>query len=244
MYRNLGKLKNRIDSLHIEIEKAKEDFRELHKDRSTLAKERELKEAETDTWKSKCRELQLLKFGREIDLDELEFSSDRTREHDMEAQLSADREKFEVESKRLLRDVQQSKEQYIKVRDSSASKTQWLNYMSLQRRVYVDYQREHEPASRAGAANGVEGEDRRRTERSWPERHSRLDRRRLPRDRRAQTDQGVHQISGDRAGSSPGRAEYAQEEGGPHLFLQQRPIADAPQQLCSSRRLGASRNHQ
>lgn len=124
MRRNLGKLKNRIDSLHLEIEKAKEDFRELHKDRSTLAKERELKEAETDTWKSKCRELQLLKFGREIDLDELEFSSDRTREHDMEAQLSADREKFETESKRLLRDVQQCKEQYIKVSVASELESQ------------------------------------------------------------------------------------------------------------------------
>lgn len=100
----------------MEIDKARDDFRELHKDRSTLAKERESKESETDTWKNKCRDLQLLKFGREIDLDELEFSSDRTKEREMEAQLTIDREKFEFDSKRLLKEVQASKEQYINVR--------------------------------------------------------------------------------------------------------------------------------
>lgn len=113
--RNLGKLKDRIDGLHLEIDKAKDDFRELHKDRSKLAKEREVKETETDMWKNRCRELQLLKFGREIDLDELESSSDRTREREMEGQLSNDREKFEADSRRLLKDVHVAKEQYIQV---------------------------------------------------------------------------------------------------------------------------------
>lgn len=108
-------MKDRIDNLHSEIDKAKDDFRELHKDRSKLAKDRELKESETDMWKNRCRELQLLKFGREIDLDELESSSDRTKERDMENQLAIDREKFEFDSKRLVREVNLAKEQYIRV---------------------------------------------------------------------------------------------------------------------------------
>lgn len=106
-------MKDRIDSLHVEIDTAKDDFRELHKDRSKLAKERELKESETEMWKTRCRELQLLKFGREIDLDELESSSDRSKEREMEGQLAMEREKFEAEARVLLKEVNMSKEQYI-----------------------------------------------------------------------------------------------------------------------------------
>jgi WD40 repeat protein len=113
--RNLQKLKDRIDSLHVEIDTAKDDFRELHKDRSKLAKERELKESETEMWKTRCRELQLLKFGREIDLDELESSSDRSKEREMEGQLAMEREKFEAEARVLLKEVNMSKEQYINI---------------------------------------------------------------------------------------------------------------------------------
>lgn len=115
--RNLAKLKDRIVSLHQEIDSARDDFRQLHKERTKLLKDRELKEKETESWKDRCRELQMLKFGREIDLDELESASDRTKEHDIEAQLAAERLKFEEESNKLLHEVQHAKEKYIKVSD-------------------------------------------------------------------------------------------------------------------------------
>lgn len=47
----------------------------------------------------------MLKFGREIDLDELEARSDRTKELEMEAIVAEERAKFERESAKLLKDV-------------------------------------------------------------------------------------------------------------------------------------------
>ena len=113
--RSLARLKERIVSLHKEIDVARDDFKDLHKERLKLLRDKEVKEKETETWRARCRELQLLKFGREIDLDELEASSDRTKEREVEAQLAAEREKFEAEASKLLREVNGAKEKLVKV---------------------------------------------------------------------------------------------------------------------------------
>ena len=108
-------MKERINELHQEIEESKDNFKLLHKERAQLVKERESKESETQNWKDRCRDLQMLKFGREIDLDELESFSDRTKEMEVEAILEEEREKFEKESIRLMKEVNQAKEKLVEV---------------------------------------------------------------------------------------------------------------------------------
>ena len=53
------------------------------------------------------------------DLDELEAFSDRTKEMEIEAQLEAERGKFEKESEELMKEVVRAKEKLISVRCKS-----------------------------------------------------------------------------------------------------------------------------
>ena len=87
----------------------------LHKERLQLLRDRDSKAAETENWKQKCKDLQMLKFGREIDLDELEAFSDRSKEMEIEAILEAERLKFEKESEQLSKEVVNAKERLISV---------------------------------------------------------------------------------------------------------------------------------
>jgi predicted nuclease with TOPRIM domain len=114
-------LRNRIGELFSEIEDSRENFKLLHKERLHLLKERDAKSGETENWKQKCKDLQMLKFGREIDLDELEAFSDRTKELEIEGILQADRMKFEKESLELSKEVNNAKEKLISVRSQLVS---------------------------------------------------------------------------------------------------------------------------
>jgi hypothetical protein len=114
--RNLIRLKDRIAELHAEIEEAKESFKLLHRERAQLLKDKENKELDTQNWRDKCRDLQMLKFGREFDLDQLESFSDRTKELEVESSLELERDRFEEECNKMLRDVALSKERLVQVR--------------------------------------------------------------------------------------------------------------------------------
>eukprot|EP00981_Chlorochromonas_danica_P000742 scaffold167_cov168-Ochromonas_danica.AAC.9 len=113
--RNLLRLQERITELHQEIEEAKEGFSLLHKERANLLKDHESKQGETESWIARCRDLQMLKFGREIDLDELEARSDRTKELEMEQIVAEERAKFEKENARLMKDVLAAQEKLAQV---------------------------------------------------------------------------------------------------------------------------------
>jgi ribosome-binding ATPase YchF (GTP1/OBG family) len=99
----LVRLKERISELHVEIDAAKEDFRHLHRERGLLTKERDIQKVDIESWSARCKELQMLKFGREIDLDELEANSDQTKEKEAEEVLQHDAEKFKAKSAQLFR---------------------------------------------------------------------------------------------------------------------------------------------
>jgi len=112
---NLVRLKERIDELHSEIDEAKEDFRYLHRERGMLTKEREKQQKDIETWSARCRDLQMLKFGKEIDLDELEATSDRSKEREAEALLVDDAEKFKMNSSKLARETTRIEEALMEV---------------------------------------------------------------------------------------------------------------------------------
>ena len=116
MYRNLLRLKSRIDELHEEIDEAKNDFKQLHKERGVLLKESESKKTAIDLWSRRCKDLQMLKFGSVIDLDELEALSDRSQEADAENQLKSDEQIFKSKMIRLMKEAAVLQEELFAVR--------------------------------------------------------------------------------------------------------------------------------
>lgn len=116
MNRNLNKLKNRIDELHNEIADAKNDFKQLHKERGFLLKENESKKESIELWGGRCKDLQMLKFGSVIDLDELEAISDRSKETDAENQLKEGEQVFKSQMMKLLKESAKLQEQLFSVK--------------------------------------------------------------------------------------------------------------------------------
>ena len=110
------RIQERISELHAEIDHAKESFRELHKERSVFIKEREAKRLEIEAWSSKCTDLQMLKFGRMIDLDELEAKSDRSKELEAENALKEDEAAFKIKAAKYLKECGVMQEKLSEVR--------------------------------------------------------------------------------------------------------------------------------
>ncbi len=122
--RNLIRLQDRIAELHSEIDEAKESLRHLHKERGVLIKERENQQSHIETWSSRCLDLQMLKFGRVIDLDELEARSDRLRGDKDDGALREDEDGFKQRSSALSKETLALQEQLTQV---TLRNTQLLN---------------------------------------------------------------------------------------------------------------------
>jgi hypothetical protein len=82
------KLSTRIHELREEIVDAKLSFKALHKEKVRLEKECLSERTKIESWSEKVNELQMLKFGRLIDLDVLEQGSDRSKEYEAEATVA------------------------------------------------------------------------------------------------------------------------------------------------------------
>ena len=83
----LSGLSARIGDLRQETEEARKQYSELRKERVVLSKSRDMQFENISKWKAKVRDLQMLKFGREIDLDDLEAGSNRSKEDEAEKGL-------------------------------------------------------------------------------------------------------------------------------------------------------------
>jgi WD40 repeat protein len=68
----LTQLKSRIQELEVENRTLRQQFKDLHKEQSRLAREKKLKESEITASREKCDDLQMLKFGQIIDLEALD----------------------------------------------------------------------------------------------------------------------------------------------------------------------------
>jgi WD40 repeat protein len=70
--KQLTQLKSRIQELEVENRTLRQQFKDLHKEQSRLAREKKLKESEIMASREKCDDLQMLKFGQIIDLEALD----------------------------------------------------------------------------------------------------------------------------------------------------------------------------
>ena len=115
MNSSLIKLDERINELHKENNNAKISFKELHKERIYLKKERELRQNEITLLENKCIDLQMLKFGRVIQLDELESGGDKTKEIEMETYINDIELNNRIEYNKHLKDIDNLQQQLAQV---------------------------------------------------------------------------------------------------------------------------------
>jgi cell division protein FtsL len=120
-------LQSRIGELHEEIEDSRLNFKELHKERVRLNKEREIRRAEIESWEKRCRDLQMLKFGRVTDLDELEAGSDRTKEHEAESIVKLVEDRGRLGEYKLRREMEDLEEQLAQL---TVKNTELLNVLA------------------------------------------------------------------------------------------------------------------
>ena len=102
---SLNKLQSRIAELGVEIDDARANLKTLHKQKISIEKSLKVRNSEISEKKARVLKVQMLKFGREIDIDVLEQQSDRTWENEIEAKI------VEIEESYRLKQAQLSKEQ-------------------------------------------------------------------------------------------------------------------------------------
>ena len=102
-----------------EINDAKNSLKSLHKEKIRLEKERSIQKEKIELWTDKCHELQMLKFGRLIDLDVLEAGSDRTKEKEGEIAITEQEMIHQMEMNRLMTEYEALKNEYAEVLNSS-----------------------------------------------------------------------------------------------------------------------------
>ena len=80
----MTRLQNRIGELYLETEVERSNLKGLHKDRTRIKKDKQARQADIIAWEIKCNNIQMLKFGRLIDVEALENGSDRSKEIEAE----------------------------------------------------------------------------------------------------------------------------------------------------------------
>merc|ERR1712072_1043425 len=100
----LDKLSARIGELQQEIEESRADLKTLHKQKNAIEKTLRVQRAANEEKKSKVNNLQFLKFGREVDIDELEAMADRSAETEIENNITEIEENFRIQQARLLKE--------------------------------------------------------------------------------------------------------------------------------------------
>ena len=113
----LERLKARAQELVGENKKLRQDFRELHKTKTRLEKEKKTQVAGIAMLEKKCEDLQLLKFGQKIDLEALDGAMDSKSVDDVN-------EKIRVEELKNERQLAVMKKQHKQFREAVLRSTQ------------------------------------------------------------------------------------------------------------------------
>ena len=155
----MKRLDERIGELHIEGAEAKSNFQELHKERVRLNKERGGKKDEIADWQKRCMDLQMLKFGRGVDLDELEADADRTKEDEAEELIHEIEEVTKKKTDEIWAEINDLKEKLAQVCVSVFLWTCVCFYLSFWFCfLFVDDDSQHSTAECCGRPDGRQTE--------------------------------------------------------------------------------------
>jgi WD40 repeat protein len=102
----LNDLKERIDVMKGDVVRAREDLRLLHKEKHTLESDRRAGNETIKRLRDNCNEIQNMKFGHSIDIDELERASDNSKEKEVEDRTQTVESAFAKETAALIRKQQ------------------------------------------------------------------------------------------------------------------------------------------
>lgn len=102
----LRQLQNRIGGLVSEIHDSKMHFKELHRERVKLEKARDVVKESIEGLTEKCSNLQMLKFGKLMDIDQLEAGNDKTKENEAQEGVKAVEEKHSKEVHSLTKEME------------------------------------------------------------------------------------------------------------------------------------------
>ena len=111
------KLKSRSKELVGENKTLRTNYRELHKTKTRLEREKKQQVGEIATLEKRCEELQMLKFGQKIDLQALDLALETQTVDDVQ-------EKIRVEELKNDRQLMSMKTQYKKFREAMLRATQ------------------------------------------------------------------------------------------------------------------------
>ena len=112
----MNRLQSRISELGIEIEEAKTSLKALHKQRVSIERNLKIRNAEISEKKARVLNVQMMKFGKEIDIDVLEQQSDRSWEFEIEKKIENIEEKFAMQQMKLIREQDLLTERLMQVR--------------------------------------------------------------------------------------------------------------------------------
>ena len=110
------RLQDRIGELHVETDEERMYLREMHKERIRLNKDKEIRQSEIAMWEAKCNNIQLLKFGRMVDVEALEAGSDRSKEIEAEKTVKMVEDEGRSQIYRMEREFQNIQEKLAKVK--------------------------------------------------------------------------------------------------------------------------------
>ena len=131
--RELNKLYTRVLELYNECDSSRGNFRELRKDRVRLSKDCDTKRESIEGLKNKCTDLQALKFGKVIDIDELEAGSDRTVEEQLEKVIADSRGQYVAEIDKLVAEQQRLEEELYNVTKQNSEKLSSISQLAQTR---------------------------------------------------------------------------------------------------------------
>lgn len=100
-------LAERIESLQRENRSLRQQFRDLHKQQSVLARDKKVQNETIGAIALRCEQLQLLKFGQLVDMDVLDRACDTSKLSDLQARVRVK----ELESERALRHTKQAQQE-------------------------------------------------------------------------------------------------------------------------------------
>ena len=111
----MKRLQDRIGELYLETEIERSNLRGLHKDRIRIKKDKQARQADIVAWEIKCNNIQMLKFGRLIDVEALENGSDRSKEIEAEKSVKVVEEDSRLTLHRLQMEFEELKEKLAQV---------------------------------------------------------------------------------------------------------------------------------
>lgn len=96
---------DRIKTLHVECESVDLNLQKHSKERARLNHERVSLEADIKLWEEKLEDLQISKFGKLIDLDDLEVEADQSEESQIERGIELIEEDFEAHESQINKNI-------------------------------------------------------------------------------------------------------------------------------------------